>query len=688
MIKICSKSAGRCLVIVGVCLGVSFHASGQTSTRVNVFLGTSGDHGQLSPAASYPFSMMSIGPQTYPATHPGYEYYAKRFLGFTHNRMEGVGCQGNGGNILIRPFSGKDPEATPLIKKSQQGSPGYYGVTFENGIHAEFTVNKKLGVHKYRFIQSDNGFSIDLGYAFVGRFKEEKHDIKGNSISGFVRSGTTCSRGIYKIYYYMEFSGAIDFEEAGAHQVLARLPGNVKEAEIRIAFSSVDVAHAKASVNYRPFGQVREEARQSWDEQLDHIKVEGDKEREKLFYSLFYRTLQSPFVISEPDGAYRAIDGSLQKSANTFYNGWAIWDNYKTQLTLLSMAYPDVYKDMIWSVANMYLHGKKDFSTDHEPSQTVRTEHAVVVLLDAWRKGYHVNFKDIIDSLISENKRLDYSSPDKALESSYDTWALSEILQETGRGEMAHDYRQKALNYKKYWKKDFEDMSNSDVDRMGARGMYQGTVWQYRWMVPYDVRGLIELCGGEEAFIDQLDVFFEQDYYNHANEPDIQVPWLYHATSQPWKSDKLIRKIAIDTVHQFYFNGNSRGIDPFVGRIYKNQPKAFLRTMDDDAGAMSGWFVLAATGLSPACAGWPVYYVHVPLFRKVRLNTTSNTSLTIEVKNFDDDAFYVKEISLNGKKINRNWLTHEEISRGGVVEITASDQPFQYVTEKWVTEIE
>ncbi|MBL3657614.1 glycoside hydrolase domain-containing protein [Fulvivirga sediminis] len=667
---------------------VIYQVTFSQSDQVNVFLGTSGDHGQMSPAASYPFSMLSIGPQTYPATHPGYEYYAKEYLGFTHNRMEGVGCQGDGGNILVKPFtSGNYKEK--LIKKSEDGSAGYYGVRFKNGIQAEFTVNEKQGLHHYAFTNSNNGVFIDLGHAFVGRFKEEQHKIVGNTLHGYIVSGTTCSRGFYKIYYSIYFNKAVEFQKVANHQLLAKLDPEVKDLEMRIAFSSVDVEHAQKSINTKTFDQLKAATTEAWNEQLGQIEVRGSKEREDLFYSLLYRALQSPFVISESDHSYTAIDGSLQKSKNTFYNGWAIWDNYKTQLPLLSLAYTDQYGDMMWSVQEMYKHGKKDFSTDHEPSQTVRTEHAVVVLLDAYRKGYKIDFDAIADSLISENNRFDYSTPDKALEGAYDDWALSEIFEILKNEEQAKKYEAKALKYKDYWKNDFEDLTKNDIDRMGAREMYQGTVWQYRWLVPYDVQGLIELCGGEEAYLAQLDEFFEGDYYNHANEPDIQVPWMYHGTSQPWKSQELIHKIAVDTVNQFYFNNNSKGIDPFVGKIYINKPKAFLRTMDDDAGALSGWFVLAGAGITPACVGWPVYYVHVPLFEKVILNKNTRRSFTIEVENFGEENIYIKSLTFNGKLLKRNWLTHEEIMNGGLLQIEATDEPVKKpYADQWITALD
>src|ERR1700744_5878836 len=117
-------------------------------SQVNVFLGTSGDHGQLSPAASYPFSMLDIGPQTYPNTHTGYEHKAKVFLGFTHGRLEGVGCMGSGGNLLIKPVLFSD---TTLLKKTESGSPGYYAAGFTNGIGWRFTLKAKSRFEEYPF---------------------------------------------------------------------------------------------------------------------------------------------------------------------------------------------------------------------------------------------------------------------------------------------------------------------------------------------------------------------------------------------------------------------------------------------------------------------------------------------------------------------------------------------------------
>ncbi|WP_414703893.1 glycoside hydrolase domain-containing protein [Pontibacter sp. 13R65] len=643
--------------------------------KVNVFLGSSGDHGQLSPAASYPFSMLSIGPQTYPTTHMGYDHLAKQFLGFTHNRFEGVGCLGSGGNILVKPFLGDKPDASELIKAEESAGPGYYNVGFSNQIKAAVTVYKNNGLHRYQFPAGKKGIYIDLSHVFVGRFVAEEHTATGNTVSGWIDAQTTCSAGTYRLYYAMQFRQPVSLEALNKHELIAWLDSDVQEAALEVAFSSVDVAYARAALASETLEEMSRKSASDWNQLLGRIQVKGNPEREELFYSLLYRTVQSPYVVSEEDGKYRAIDGSLQTSKNTVYNGWAIWDNYKTQLPLLSFAYPEKFQDIASSIANLYPYGKKDFATAHEPSNTVRTEHALVVLLDAHRKGYKIDFPSILDSLQAEVNRLDYTTPDKALESSYDAWALSQILKELKQDKLSEKYKQKALEYKNYWEKDFKDLTRDDVNRMSARGMYQGTIWQYRWSVPFDVEGLIELTGGEKAFLNQLDTFFNNDYHNRANEPDLQVPLLYNATSEPWKSQALMHQLAVDTVVQHYFNDNSRGIGSYIGVIYKNQPDAYIRTMDDDAGAMSAWFVLTALGIQPACVGWPVYYLNAPLFESAEIKWLNGKKFEIRVENYADKHSYIRQVTLNGVKLERNWLTHEEIMAGGELVITASDTP-------------
>ena len=656
---------------------------------VNVFLGSSADHGQMSPAASYPFNMLSIGPQTYPKTHTGYEFLAKKFLGFTHNRFEGVGCQGSGGNILIKPFLGNNPANCELLKTSEKASPGFYEVGFANKIKASLAVLGKAGKHAYQFPKGEKGFYLDLSYAFNSAFVDEEHQINGHAVSGWVVSKTTCGVGKYKLFYHLELKKNLTWKDEGNHKLVVKLNDADTGEEIDVAFSSVSVEAAKASINKASFQQLKAQSSLDWNMELSKIAVAGDMDNAKLFYSLPYRTMQSPYIISETDGQYRNTRGELSKDKDVRYNGWAIWDNYRTQLPLLSLIVPERYQGITNSIADLYNSGKKDYATQTEPSNTVRTEHGIVVLLDAYRKGYKVDFNKIIDSLTKEVNNLDYKSPDKALESSYDNWALSEIFKILKNKEQAVFYKNKALEYKTYWNKDFKDMSRPDVDRMQARGLYQGTIRQYRWFVPYDFKGLIALHGGEEAYLAKLDEFFEKDLYNHANEPDLQVPLMYNTTRQGYKSQYWMHQLAADTVIQNYFNDNSRGIGSYIGKIYRNQPHAYLRTMDDDAGAMSAWYVFAASGFSPACVGWPVYYLNVPLFPSITLQLPKSRVFKIETENFDLKNKYIKSVTLNGKPFNKNYITQEDILSGGVLKITASAVPVKLSdTDNWLSSIE
>lgn len=654
---------------------------------VNVFLGTSGDHGQLSPAAASPFGMMSIGPQTYPNLHAGYEHYAKEFLGFTHNRFEGVGCTGSGGLLLVKPFA--DNENAKLLKAKEDASPGYYHVAFQNKIDVKLTANDKSGVHRYLFPRGKKGLMIDLGHAFSKIFVAEEHQINGNSISGWIDAKTTCKEGKYRVYYQLNLNQQAQIETVNKHQLKVSFGEAITQVEIRIGFSAINAEYARTNSSDLSFEGIRRKTQLEWNEKLSTIKVDGDLASQRLFYSLLYRTMQSPYLISEKDGTYKINNGAVRKGADKNYNGWAIWDNYRTQLPLMSIIQPRVFQDFATSIASLYEGGKRDYATQTEASNTVRTEHAVVILLDAYRKGYLVDFPQIADSLQAEIKRLDFSKPDKALESSYDVWALSQIFSELKQPNLYQKYVKQAADYQKFWNKDFKDVNKDDVDKMQARGLYQGTIWQYRWFVPFDVKGLKELCGGDDAFVSQLNTFNEKDYYNHANEPDLQVPLLYNVTSTPWKSQDWMYRLAADTVVQYYFNDNSRGIDPFVDRIYKNEPKAYIRTMDDDAGAMSAWYIFTASGFSPACVGWPVYYLNVPLFKNVTYRIPGGDQFKINVVNFAKGNRYIQSVLLNGKPIDRNWITQKEIMEGGTLTITASKTPNEKfgIANQWITSL-
>ncbi|GGH08085.1 glycoside hydrolase family 92 protein [Sphingobacterium alkalisoli] len=667
------KNYVSCLVLISF-LYLKGHVHAQ-SENVNVFLGSSGDHGQLSPAASSPFHQLSIVPQTNPTLHMGYEYLAKEVVGFTHNRFEGVGCKGSGGLILVKPFLGDKDTKIPLQKRREKASPGSYEIEFKEGIGAKIAVDGNFGIHEYTFPKGKKGLSIDLAHAFNGAFVNNKYEIKDGLILGALRAKTTCNVGIYTIYYAISLNHVVDMAVEG-DKLRMHLANNVEKSEFRIAFSAVDIAYARKTLedhNTMDYARLKQKSVANWDRYLSAIQVEGDPEREKLFYSLFYRTMQSPYKISEADGKYRGTDGEIHQDELPRFHGWAIWDNYKTQLPLLELAFPQYYQAIVSSISDLYRYGKHDFAGRYEPANSVRTEHAAVVLLDAKGKGYEIHLDEIRDSLIKDTSRFDFSKPDKYLEAAYDMWTMSQLFE----GEESDHYFNRAMTYKKVWEKHFKDLKRNDVDRMSARDMYQGTIRQYRWNVPFDVLGLVKLAEGKTAFTEQLDDFFDNHYFNRANEPDMQSPTLYYSSAKPWRYQSLVHELALDTVIQYYFNDNSRGIDAHIDRIYKNEPKAFVRTMDDDAGAMSGWFVMTAIGLHQPLIGEPIYYLNVPFFSKVTL-ANNGKPLVIKVLNFSDRNRYIKSVKLNGKDLGRVWIKHEELAAGGELVIEASNQSTTY----------
>lgn len=652
--------------------------------QVNVFLGSSGDHGQLSPAASSPFHQLSIVPQTNPTLHMGYEFLAKEVVGFTHNRMEGVGCKGSGGLILVKPHLA-DPLGT-LHKSTENAGPGFYEIGFKEQITTKIAVVDNFGMHQYHFPKGKKGFTIDLAHAFNGAFVSNEFRIHEGIISGKLRSKTTCNVGIYTIYYAIAVSDVTDIQTKG-NVLQLTLQEQAEDISLRIAFSAVDESYAIKTLSAQQasrYSTLKKQAAQRWDDCLSSIQVQGgDAERAKLFYSLLYRTMQSPFMISESDGAYRATDGALYRADSDRYHGWAIWDNYKTQLPLLELALPGRYQAIVSSVSDLYRYGKHDFAGPYEPANSVRTEHAAVVLLDALKKGYTVPLEQIKDKLIADTARFDFSKPDKYLEAAYDMWAMSQLF----KGKEAKHFQTRAMTYKHTWNTHFQNLKKDDVDRMSARNMYQGTIRQYRWNVPFDVQGLSQLMGGQSALTAQLDDFFDNYYFNRANEPDIQSPTLYLASDKPWRYQSLVQQLALDTVVQYYFNDNSRGIDAHIDRIYKNEPKAFIRTMDDDAGAMSGWFVMTAIGMQQALVGAPVYYLSVPLFPKVVLHNAGRP-IRISVQHFSDQHPYIKRVRWNGKDLGRTWITRQELAAGGTLEIEASAEPTTYGQDnRYISEV-
>nr|GFD29736.1 hypothetical protein [Tanacetum cinerariifolium] len=170
-----------------------------------------------------------------------------------------------------------DPAQTTLLKKTERATPGYYSVTFENGIGAELTVAQRFGLHRYHFPASGaRGLFMDISYSFANGFKREEHATTDNTLSGWLEAGTTCGAGTYRLYYYLETSQPVQWEPAGTHKLVARLPAtSAPDVEVRVAFSSVGLADARATVQQQAtadFAAVRQASAQAWNALLSRVQ--------------------------------------------------------------------------------------------------------------------------------------------------------------------------------------------------------------------------------------------------------------------------------------------------------------------------------------------------------------------------------------------------------------------------------
>ena len=611
--------------------------------QVNVFMGTGRDHGQLSPAATVPFGWVKAGPQTSDPNHSGYNYGSSDFLGITHNRVEGVGCRGAGGSILIRPMN----YSTGMLKNTENAEPGFYSVTLEQGLQIEVTTSVSTAYHRYTADVDSLVLLVDLTHSFA-EFIDAEYSVNDQSVTGWVMAKNVCNKGAFKQYFEL-FAKDGTFQRIDSSRLQLSLTSPANQFEI-----AVKLGNMPAKPPAWGFDGIKAQAGQTWDSVLGRIEVAGPDSLRSLFYSNLYRTLLAP---------HRLDDGR--------FHGWSVWDNFRTSMPLWSLAYPDEFQGVLDALTGLYKTGKEDWARDDEPSPTVRTEHSQVVLLDGYRKGYNVDFKSILDSLMQEGRELSFTSPDKILESGYDLWALSEIAGILNLEPLADSLMAKAMEYRTIWQEKFMIM-NENSDIMHGDGLYEGTLWQYRWFVPFDYQGIASMVGGPDSLSAQLAYFFDHSLYNHGNQPDIQAPFLFNILGKPWLTQQWVHNILAEPMNQYY-GTHDKWETPYHGFIYNNHPEAYIPEMDDDAGTMSGWYVLVSMGLYPACVGKPVYLISAPLFDSIKINLEKPFLVTTNRTGVKNQ--YIQKITLNGKVLDRCFIYHDEIVKGGTLHYVLGDQP-------------
>ena len=662
------NNRSRWYALLLVVLSIMTPSVAQNTKYVNLFIGTSGDNGQVAPGAAAPFGMVCVCPDNDPRSHAGYDYAVTKVSGISVNRLSGVGCSGGGGNLRIRPVA---PSQELHIKKSREkATPGYYSTVFTNGIKTELTATNAMAVERYKFPRS---LSAALWIDFASTFEDvatcHYKRISETCIEGYVQAKNVCGHGRYKLYFSLNTSHPFQLEEQKETTACLTFGKKVRSVEVRIGLSALSSELASwecARWEKMDFEEVKSRTADQWEKQLSAIDVKGGKKDDRvIFYTSLYRTYLSPADVSSPDGAYLGTDGKVYISEDfRYYSNWSLWDTFRTKFPLLVLTEPAKMRDMATSLIHLYATGKKDWSTGFESTPTVRTEHAVILLLDAYRKGItNLDFRKGYAGMKQEMERLPMRSPDQKMESAYDLWAMARIAEIIGEKADSEQYRQRSVSlFEETWKKEFMNVTPA-FEVMKNNGLYQGTRWQYRWAAPQYIDKMIEWVGQDSLRL-QLTYFFDHHLYNQGNEPDIHVPYLFNRLGAPEKTQQIVRSLMTEPMIHKY-GGNSEFKTPYLGKAFKNAPEGYSPEMDEDDGTMSAWYVFGAMGFYPLLVGDEYYDLTSPLFDRVLLRLTNGNVLTIQTEGRKKKDAPIKSIHFNGKKIADYRISHNELIKGG-----------------------
>jgi putative alpha-1,2-mannosidase len=630
---------------------------------VDPFVGTLADFGQLTPAAVAPYGMVQLAPDTDPANHAGYDFAASQLSGFSHTRAVGVGCGGAGGDVHVALAYVGDPPLAAIDKASERAHAGYYTVTYGGGIRAELTATRGAGAIRFRVPRAGRmRLAVDFARQYTRRHAATWQARANGELQASFSAGTVCDAGIYHLHSATRvmhrgrpIAPAWQGEGARALATLDVRAGDV--IELRTGLSSVDPAAAgnvhEAELGTRSFAQIAAATLAQWNRELSRLTIRANTAQQALFYTSLFRVMQTPVAIADPDGRFRGSDGVVGQlpAGEQHYASWAMWDNYRTQMPLLALLDPPRAADIARSLTRLYASGKQRWATPTEPFLTVRTEHAGIALLDFHRKGITAfDARAALAGMVAESPALVRKTPDEQIEAAYDDWAIAELAGDLGDTAIAARHRDLALSYRPMWLATFKELGD-DADIVKARGLYQGTLAQYRWAPVFDLPWLQQAMG--DRFRPELDRFFAQNLFNMTNQPDIHVPYLLAWAGAPEATTEIVARYLTTPVAHRYTNAGVRP-EAFVGPSFALAPQGFADGMDDDAGTMTAWYVWSVLGLYPLTPGDPAYVVASPQVASARLCPAGGVCFAIARA---PDG----RMLLNGKRIDATRIEHRTL---------------------------
>ncbi len=711
----------------GLCLAST--AQAQVFKDVDVFIGAEGG-GNTVPGSGVPFGFVSVSPDTAHSDTNGYDGWSP-VVGFSATHVSGTGGASKYGNFRVTPTTGPvDPKNLVFHRQHETASPGFYSVDVPDA-HVELTATRMVAVERYTFTgQAPANLLIDVTSAVQlggGGPKANAAHVEtqaDGSITGWAKFSGGWNGSPYTLYFDAVFdktptqtgtwsaSQGQSAVEPGIHaadggdqraRISNRLgayarfaPGQTVTLKLAVSFVSIDQAkaHMTAETQGRDFAAVREEAESQWRDVLSRIDVDGGTPGERTqFYSALYRLHTMPHDLSG-DNAWWS---STEPHYEDFYT---LWDTFRTVHPLLTLVEPQRQRDMVRSLLDTYQHTGwlPDARVAGSNGLTQGGSNGDVVIADAVVKhlggfdlalAYQAVKKDgdvdADDPMVEGRTLKDYlslgymslsetRSGTRTLEYAYDDFAIAEVARATGHADDAARFLKRSNNWQNLWDDklacihpryaDGAWLENYDCDYTYPDSttpwwdapFYEGSGTQYSPYVPQDPAGLMQRIGGKTAFVAWLDHLFD-GHYDPGNEPDILAPYFYLYAGRPDKEADTLRKIMAESYHP-----TRRGLPG-----------------NDDAGTMSAWYVWNAIGLYPN-AGQPLYYIGSPVFTRAVLKLEGGKTFTVSAPNASDTNRYIVAARLNGKPLDRAWLSHDEIIKGGVLELDMAAQPGSWAT--------
>ncbi|MBZ0269519.1 GH92 family glycosyl hydrolase [bacterium] len=691
---------------------------------VDVFIGTGG-HGHTHPAATRPFGMVQLGPDTRRTGWDGcsgYHFTDRTLHGFSHTHLSGTGIA-DYADVLLLPGTGPagapDGSPVPFDKRSERASPGSYAVRLpEAGIDVELTASERCGFHRYVFpARAAAHVTVDLEYrdrvvASVLRVVNE-YEIEGmrrssswaeNQVVWFV---ARFSRPItsFALYDGDERRDGVDGIKGGPVRGVFSFGDGGGELLARVGISAVDLDGARgnldAELGTRPFDEVREEARAAWNDALGAISVAGGTDEQRtIFTTALYHSLVAPNVWSDVDGRYLGMDGRVHAiDGARRYTVFSLWDTFRATHPLFTLIEPERTREFVETFLGMFReHGRLPvWELAANETDCMIGNHSISVIADAWAKGIRgYDGNAALDAMVhtanldhfglAEYRRQGFVSADataesvsRTLEYAYDDWCIARMAQSLSRFDVAAEFDRRAQAWRHlldpetgFFRARSQQMWVEPFDPARVDIHYtEANAWQYGLFVPHDVEGLMDALGGDGALIDRLDTMFLADttttgreqaditgrigQYAHGNEPSHHMAWLYHYAGRPDRSARGVRRI--------------------MDAMYAAAPEGL--SGNEDCGQMSSWYVLSALGLYPVCPGGRDWLIGVPLFDKATLRVDGGKRFTIET---EGEGAIITAARLNGKRLPRSFLWHEEIVRGGVLRLTRGHTPTAWGT--------